>query len=159
MKNPLFIVLILQVVMVIVLVFELLMPTMGILFSIAAALAGYSLYLAFADVSRNTGFIILAIDLSLVPILVLFGIKLIAKSPVSLKTTLSSAEGISSQQPDLNALMAKSGIAISLLRPAGIALIDNHRIDVVTKGEFIEKGKSVTVIAVTANQVIVAESK
>jgi membrane-bound serine protease (ClpP class) len=39
------------------------------------------------------------------------------------------------------------GIALTDLRPAGIAWIDNHRVDVVTEGDFIEEGRSIEVIA------------
>ena len=43
-------------------------------------------------------------------------------------------------------LIGKSGIAITTLRPAGIAEIDGKRVDVATSGEFIQKGKTITVI-------------
>ena len=43
-------------------------------------------------------------------------------------------------------LIGKSGIAITTLRPAGIAEIDGRRVDVATSGEFIPKGATVTVI-------------
>lgn len=43
-------------------------------------------------------------------------------------------------------LIGKSGIAITTLRPAGIAEIDGKRLDVATAGEFIKKGEAVTVV-------------
>ena len=43
-------------------------------------------------------------------------------------------------------LIGKSGIAITTLRPAGIAEIDGKRVDVATAGEFIQKGETITVI-------------
>lgn len=44
-------------------------------------------------------------------------------------------------------LVGLRGIALTDLRPAGIARIDNRRVDVVTEGDFIEEGRSIEVIA------------
>lgn len=43
-------------------------------------------------------------------------------------------------------LIGKTGVAITTLRPSGIAEIDGRRVDVATSGEFIQKGETVTVI-------------
>lgn len=43
-------------------------------------------------------------------------------------------------------LIGKIGVAITTLRPAGIAEIDGKRVDVATAGEFIKKGETITVI-------------
>ncbi|OPZ03844.1 MAG: hypothetical protein BWZ10_03249 [candidate division BRC1 bacterium ADurb.BinA364] len=45
------------------------------------------------------------------------------------------------------------------LRPSGIAIIDDERIDVVTRGEFVEPGSRIRVIAEEGNVVRVAEIK
>ena len=44
-------------------------------------------------------------------------------------------------------MVGARGIALTDLRPSGVAQIDNHRIDVVTEGGFIEEGKTIEVIA------------
>ena len=38
------------------------------------------------------------------------------------------------------------GVALSYLRPAGIAEIDGHRVDVVTEGEYIAAGDRIEVL-------------
>ncbi len=43
-------------------------------------------------------------------------------------------------------LIGKTGIAITTLRPSGIAEFDGKRLDVATAGEFIQKGANVTII-------------
>ncbi len=43
-------------------------------------------------------------------------------------------------------LIGKSGIAVTTLRPSGIAEFDGKRLDVATSGEFIKKGETITVI-------------
>lgn len=51
--------------------------------------------------------------------------------------------------------VGKEGIAISLLRPAGIIDIEGNRIDAVSEGAFIEKGSRVKVIKVEGPRVVV----
>ena len=51
----------------------------------------------------------------------------------------------------------KSGVTKSALRPAGVALIDGKRIDVVAVGRFIEKDKPIKVVKTSGNRVVVEE--
>lgn len=43
-------------------------------------------------------------------------------------------------------LIGKTGVAITTLRPSGIAEFDGKRLDVATSGEFIKKGETITII-------------
>ena len=58
---------------------------------------------------------------------------------------------------DLEKYIGKQGVSATHLRPAGIATIDSDRLDVVTEGEFIDKGKELTVVAVEGNRIVVRE--
>ncbi len=49
------------------------------------------------------------------------------------------------------------GVAITPLRPSGIARLNEQRYDVVTRGEMLEKGTRVEVIEVSGNRVVVKE--
>src|SRR5699024_10161042 len=51
------------------------------------------------------------------------------------------------------------GVTVTPLRPAGTALFDNERIDVVSEGSFIELDKEVKVIKVEGMRVVVREIK
>ena len=51
--------------------------------------------------------------------------------------------------------MGREGVAQSSLRPAGIAVIDNQRIDVVAESGYIESGCRVRVIQVEGNRIVV----
>jgi|ERR1051325_44747 membrane-bound serine protease (ClpP class) len=55
----------------------------------------------------------------------------------------------------LQTLQGKKGIAHTMLRPAGTALIEGKRVDVVTEGGMIPKGSSIEVIAVEGSRVVV----
>ena len=52
-------------------------------------------------------------------------------------------------------LEGKEGVAQSTLRPAGTALIDGVRVDVITRGEMIAARTRIKVIAVEGNRVVV----
>jgi len=55
----------------------------------------------------------------------------------------------------LNFLMGKAGMAITPLRPAGTALFDHRRVDVVAESGLIEPESSIKVVLVEGNRVVV----
>jgi membrane-bound serine protease (ClpP class) len=59
---------------------------------------------------------------------------------------------IDAEQPEL---LNQTGTAYTQLRPAGTALINGRRVDVVTEGALIERGTPVKVIKVEGMRVIV----
>jgi membrane-bound serine protease (ClpP class) len=71
-----------------------------------------------------------------------------------LSTSEDQTEGFVSN-PDLSHLIGKRGKTISLLRPAGIALIDGKRYDVVSEGDFIKKDEEIEVTEVIGSKIIV----
>jgi membrane-bound serine protease (ClpP class) len=71
-----------------------------------------------------------------------------------LETQLKPGCGTESQ--DLIALKGKRGITTTDLRPAGMADIDGERVDVVSDGGYIEKGKEIEVLEIEGPRVIVA---
>lgn len=54
-------------------------------------------------------------------------------------------------------LLGQRGLAVTALRPAGVAQVGDRRIDVVTAGEFLDAGAAVRVIEVRGNRIVVAE--
>lgn len=72
-----------------------------------------------------------------------------------LDTDLSAETGFTSEPLVEHELVGKVGIAMSTLRPAGVADIDGKRIDVVSDGEFIDPGEPVRVDRVDGNRVVV----
>jgi membrane-bound ClpP family serine protease len=147
---------ILQLMGVLVIIAEIILPSGGLLSLLALAIFGYSFYLIFTDFTTTVGVVFIVVDLITIPILLVVGLKLLAKSPATLSTQLSKAQGVSSQAPGIEAFMGQSGIASTALRPAGTAHINGQRVDVVSRGEFIEKDAPILVIGVTGNQIIVS---
>lgn len=58
--------------------------------------------------------------------------------------------------PSQDNLIGLEGVAMTSLRPAGTVLIDDRRIDVVTVGDFIEKGARIKVVDTTSSRVMVS---
>jgi membrane-bound ClpP family serine protease len=155
MNKTLLIPIVLQVLGTAIVIAEFFIPSGGFLSIAAAGAFGYSLYLVFAHVSTGAGYIFVAADAVIIPIIVLLGIRMIAKGPASLHATLSQADGVTSQPADYKAYEGKDGTTVTALHPSGIALIDGKRVDVVSSGEYIGKLVPISVIAITGNQIVV----
>jgi membrane-bound serine protease (ClpP class) len=72
-----------------------------------------------------------------------------------LETELTAEQGFASAPETDRAWLGKRGTTVSPLRPAGIADLEGQRVDVVSDGEFIEAGASITVVRVDGNRIVV----
>jgi len=151
MKN-LIIPILLQLLGVAIIIAEFILPTSGVLGIIALAVFGYSLFLVFTGVSVEAGFVFLLADLIIIPVLVITGIKMLAKSKVSLHTSLDTGDG---SEDKTETILGEEGITITDLRPAGVAVIKGRRMDVVSKGDFILKDTEVVISATDGNRIVV----
>ena len=74
----------------------------------------------------------------------------------ALNTDLGNKDNLNYKQTlNFDQLLAKEGLATSDLRPAGLATIDNHRVDVVTEGDYISNGSKIKVIDVSGTRIVV----
>lgn len=105
------------------------------------------------------GWYVVLIALAVV-LLIILAISAFAKSagrggnPLVLDARTDRASGFSAND-DKRGLIHKEGLAVTQLRPAGIALIDGNRVDVVTDGDFIEVNEPVKVVDIEGRRVIV----
>ncbi|MEG1500559.1 MAG: NfeD family protein, partial [Clostridiales bacterium] len=76
-------------------------------------------------------------------------------SKIILSQKQENKEGYSSQNLVQENLLGCYGLAVTPLRPAGTAIFDNKRIDVVTEGEFLDKDTPIEVIEVSGGRVVV----
>ncbi|NLG17230.1 MAG: serine protease [Fibrobacter sp.] len=147
--------LVLQLLAVVVIIIEFILPTAGLLGVAALGLIGYSLYIVFTDVSMAAGITLVLIDVLTLPVLIIIGIKMLAASPVTLKDSIDKNSGGVSEPLEWASLKGKDGTALTDLRPAGTVLIEGKRYDVVSRGEYIEKGTTIEVAMVDSNRVVV----
>lgn len=82
-----------------------------------------------------------------------------AWSRLILKTSLEKKGGFVAVDYEPQNLLGQEGVAMSTLRPAGIAEIAGQRWDVVAEGAFIRRGSPVQVIKVEGPRIVVREMK
>ncbi|RLC01239.1 MAG: serine protease, partial [Deltaproteobacteria bacterium] len=93
----------LQVIGILVIIAEIFIPSLGLLTVIALTVFFYSLYLVFTTISTTAGMVITGLDIVLVPVLLIFGMKILAKSSLTLKRELSKQDGVVSQKEKFKA--------------------------------------------------------
>lgn len=157
MRSEWIVPLIFQFAGLLVIVAEVMLPSGGILTIIALGLLGYSIYLVFTGISFDAGVMIVIADLILLPIIAIIGFKMLARSPLSLQSSLQRSAGVVSYDEKLSELVGKEGVAVTNLRPSGTVKIDNVRVDVVSRGDYIEKGEAVRVLKVEGSRVVVGK--
>jgi membrane-bound serine protease (ClpP class) len=72
-----------------------------------------------------------------------------------LETKLSADKGFESSPDSDRRWLGKTGHAATPLHPAGIAEIEQQRVDVVSDGELIDAGELITVVRVDGNRIVV----
>jgi len=123
----------------------------------ALALTG-AVLVAFG-ISTTCGFYVAIGVVVLSGVTVALWIKLFPRSSIGKAMTLSE-DGKSFKATDQHpSLLNKTGVAQSDLRPAGFALIDGQRVDVVCEGGLIAQGKPVTVVRIDGNRIVVRKTE
>ena len=74
-------------------------------------------------------------------------------------TAANSATAGYTAGPDTAALVGRTGVALSSLRPSGTARFGHERLDVVAGGEFIEAGASVEVVEAHGLRIVVRKTR
>ena len=91
----------------------------------------------------------------IVLLFLLFGARLISKGRLPRKLILNQGEEDYRSSEDLSALVGAAGKALTVLRPAGLAELDGRRLDVVTRGEYLEKDTEVEVVEAAGGRIVV----
>jgi membrane-bound serine protease (ClpP class) len=114
-----------------------------------AAAVGY----AYLEFDARTGNMTLLIVLLLLGAGTVLWVKFFPESAMARMFVLNQTIGtVGAEKPEL---LGHTGMALTALRPAGTAVFDGKRVDVVADGTFIEKGRSVKVVAVEGLRVVV----
>lgn len=127
-----------------------------IFLSIFLSLLGSEPFVTFDSISMAIIQITVAIIAAIILVLILA--KYLPKSTVFNRLVLSEAEKAEegfvsvSEEPSL---LGKYGVAVTILRPVGIAEIEGKRVEVVSDGEFIQPGTKIKVIKVEGMRVLV----
>lgn len=144
-------------------VLEVFFPSFGVLGTIAAGCIITGGVLAYQS-EGGTFLVYLALAFVLAPVVTVFGLKIFPKTPMGKAlmlagTTFDPDEATAGQGAGYEQLLGESGTAQTPLRPSGKVQINGRKIDVVTRGELIERGRRVKVVRVEGNRIFVAEDK
>ncbi|MEM5598673.1 NfeD family protein [Niallia circulans] len=118
-----------------------------------------SMFLASGDIAVIGISLAIAIGVSIIASILLvkvFGRKMKFFKKIILTDSTNTESGYVSNQ-NRNDLMEKTGVTLTALRPAGVILIEDERIDVVSDGSFIDKGKKVKVVKAEGSRIVVRE--
>ena len=143
---------------VLMIIVEILLPTVGLLAGLGVAAMLYSIVLALGgDIGA-----LAALGIALVIAVVLF-LLIVSRLPSSrlwnkivLQKSSRTEEGYVSAA-ERSDLVGKTGEVLTELRPSGTARIDGRPVDVISEGAFIQKGKSIVVLSVNGSRVVVRE--
>jgi membrane-bound serine protease (ClpP class) len=132
----------------------------AVIFSLGAALIG-NVGLNFPELYLISKAIwTLAITLILTILLISSLARYLPENRVFSKLVLSASTDTASGYMSYTAhdeLVGQAGTALNALRPSGTVLIDGKRVDVVSDGDFIDKGQDVKVVQVLGSKVIVSK--
>ena len=144
---------------VLMIIVEILLPTVGLLAGLGVAAMLYSIVLALGgDIGA-----LVALGIALAISVAIF-LLVVARLPSSrlwnklvLHNSSRTEEGYVSTVGAVD-LIGKMGKVLTELRPAGTVQIDGRPVDVVSEGAFIEKGTRVVVLSVSGSRVVVREA-
>ena len=83
----------------------------------------------------------------------------LARGLVQSHAQLAGAGYVVQTHADAEAALGMTGVAVSMLRPAGRGRFGGRTLDVMTRGEFVEPGRRIVVIQVEGNRYVVREQE
>ncbi len=154
-------ILICAVVGIVLLVVEMFMPVFGIPGVAGLILLAASIVLTWLEHGPIAGIGVSIVVIALSAIVVTLSLKSaatgrISRSALILRDTLSHDGSVASGNRQ-EELLNKTGETLTVLRPAGIASFDGERLNVVSDGAFIEKGRPVVIREVEGARILVEE--
>jgi len=135
----------------------------GVLAILGGAFMLVAVAVAFLRLDFTAGLGTLALALVVGPLTFMIGMRVVRTTAVGsvlgLNTELGKEDGYVASDVSLEELVGATGQALTSLRPAGMAMFEGRRVDVVTRGFMIAKGTPVKVVEVEGNRVVVVEDK
>ncbi len=125
----------------------------------------FAVVTALLEHSGQTALLVLAVGIVASMIAIILGWRQLPRSRFSQWIFLTPSPGrdfgaITGEQRAKAAVKAGDrGLALTDLHPAGAARVGEHRLDVVTRGEYIESGTPVEVVAIDGTRVVVRTSR
>lgn len=129
---------------------EIFLPSFGIVGLSGIALIVLGVFLASSDIMSGIVTLSIAVIVSTLLLFVFIkqGYKTRLFDSIILRDSKPEVKKVDEVPKDL---VGMEGVALTLLRPSGVMKIGDKRIDVVTRGEFINEGEELVIISVHGN--------
>lgn len=140
----------------VLLLIEAFLPNFGIIGGVGIIAVGASVVLSAASTSQGLGMLILSMFLT--GIIIAISFRFLSSKGIFRHIILSYREDreLGYVGPrDYKTLIGKRGVTVTPLRPAGTALIEEQRLDVVSEGGFVPSGQVVEVTQVEGMRLVV----
>ncbi len=138
---------------------ELFIPSGGVLGFLAGASVVASVYVGFMQ-GPWYGVITAALALIFVPLAIIGALRIWPRTPIGRRLFLHTTEADvlpdNEQLRERQLLVGKFGTAKSKMLPSGAVQIEGRTYDAVSRGNPIEEGETIRVVAVQGNRIIVA---
>ena len=137
---------------------EVLFPSFGVLSILATLSIVAAVVMAFQE-STQTGVNFTVATAVLVPVVIMLGFRFFPKSPMGKHMVARglSFEGQAATDPRDLELVGIEGELEADCHPTGVARLNGRRVDVVSRGEPIDRGARIRVLEVKGNRVVVAQ--
>ena len=110
-----------------------------------------SIYLAFQQEAVTLGWTLIGITVASIPALIVLWVKVLNR----VLAITGTQKDYTSAMVDLKELVGQEGVAITQLRPSGMARFGDRKVDVVSEGEVVERNSRIKIIEVESNRVVV----
>ncbi len=133
-----------------------LIPGGGLIGLIGALIIAGGVYLTYQYYGVQTGHIVLTLSILSSIGITIFGFRRIAnlgwadKETIDSKVNLADFEGLKK---------GDHGIAFGDIKPSGIAIFGNQRVEVFSIGEFIDRGSEIEIVKIEGNKIFVRPVK
>lgn len=127
-----------------------------VLATIGAALMIVALVVSYHAYGGAVTVALFALEVVLGFVVSYIAIKYVPQTALGKKMILAQTQtGVRSQAERAPELIGREGVAHTVLRPTGVAMVDGKRLDVVAESGMIERGSQIKVVAVEENRLLV----
>jgi membrane-bound serine protease (ClpP class) len=145
----------LQVALFAVVFAEIFLPSGGLLLLVSAGLLIASWVLLIGEGNGTAILLFLALDLVGLPLLLMWGLKMLRRSPMALGSELGSDAGYRVREAHPESWVGREAVTVGVLRPMGQVEIDGVLAEAASEGSYVEAGRRVRIVALRDSGVIV----
>ena len=141
------------------LVLEVFVPGFGLPGISGLILVSVGVFMTWRQYGMMAGLTVTLLSLAVAGISISISIKSASSGKLSKSALVLNDVIEPEEKEEMNALVGKEGVALTVLNPVGVAEFDGVRLNVVSEGSYLEKGTKVRVLLVEGSRIVVREIK